>query len=133
MADAQQFEQRRPRIIRITLRADDIFQRRREQVAVAAGITEGLPRFGVSIVIGGERGHVAMAPGVEHRHHRGFQWRVFVVFLPVDTGSPVQQVGDFDGRVLFQRRVKLHDRGFKFEQAFAIRHTEDGGHQTFAD
>ncbi|MNN12537.1 hypothetical protein D3C81_1255320 [compost metagenome] len=81
----------------------------------------------------GERSHVVVTAGVEHGHYRRLQRCVFVVFLPIQARGPVQQVGHGHVGVFLQGRIKLRHRVVELEQAFAVGHTEDGGHQALAD
>ncbi|MNF70170.1 hypothetical protein D3C84_520710 [compost metagenome] len=133
VANAQRFEHCSPWIVGIAVGADNGFQRGGQQVAVTAGVTKGLTRRGVRSMRRSEPGHVVAPAGVEHGHHRRFQRCVFVVLLPVQARGPVQQVGHGHVGVYLQGRIKLRHRVVELEQAFAVGHTEDGGHQALAD
>ncbi|MNO93266.1 hypothetical protein D3C76_848630 [compost metagenome] len=130
-ADAQRLEQRGPGIVRVTV-AGHSFQRRREQIAVAAGIAHAPAGQRIQREIRGERGHVVAPAGVEHRHHRGGQRRVFVVLFPGETGRPVQHMAQGHAGMPGERRVMLRGRIVEMEPPLAVGDAEHAGQHALA-
>ncbi|MNF99817.1 hypothetical protein D3C84_827330 [compost metagenome] len=121
---AQRREQRIPGILPVPLRPDHRSQGCRQNIAVATGIEKALARLSRCRPGSGVCGHIGAAAGVEHGHHRGVQRRVFVVFLPVQTAGPVQQVLQTNLGMGLHGRVIARDRVIEGKARLTMSHTQ---------